>query len=138
MVLTARSKIEMGAGALNGDLGILLSGYMKSRIDHCVTGALVWAGERVFEVLEGDAAALLTLRATVSGDDRLADVECLEYVALTSRKYSNWVVATPPQCHPYVTGYSCADLTAGAVRRFVADIVGPGTLAASPPLVAAA
>ena len=140
MVMIAEARIELGMGALNGDLGIILSCCMKSSVDQQMTGALVWDAGYFFEVLEGRAEALRAFHDRIAGDARIAGLQLLEFLPVTRRDFDTWAVGTPgPRQWDRALLAAARDGTATAadVRSLVSRVMTRGTLAESPPLVAA-
>ncbi|WP_300541883.1 BLUF domain-containing protein [Maricaulis sp.] len=141
MVLVARSNVELGRGALNGDLGIMLSRLMKASVDGCMTGALLWESGHFLEVLEGDRETLNEFRARITGDARIERLQVLEFLPLLRREYSTWAIAR--RRHDRAGPDLLRDLAGGRVSaekvRFVLrESLAAGPLAESPPLVVAA
>lgn len=141
MVLTARSKVEMGPGALKGDFGSIMACCMQSSIASSLTGALVVESGLLLEILEGDSAELCDFHSRAEQDPRVADIQVLEFVPVLRRAYETWAVAaaSPETADPALTG-AIAEKRAGpfAVSQHIRRVLMHGVLAETPPLCVAA
>jgi len=140
LVLVARSRIDLGQGALNGDLGILLSAHMKASVDSEMTGGLVWIGEHFLDVLEGHREHLRAFFNGISQDGRIAELRSLEFLPLSRREYATWAVADGSRAMRDAaaqTALQAGHADAVQVRKLVSQCLRTGTLATSPPLAAA-
>ena len=140
MVLVARARVDLARGALNGDLGILLSSHMKASVDRETTGGLVWAGGHFLDVLEADRERLRDFFHRIAGDTRICELRSLEFLPITRREYRTWSVADGGQALHDVAALdavSTGHADAAQVRRLVGQCLRSATVAATPPLVAA-
>ncbi|WP_339740225.1 BLUF domain-containing protein [uncultured Maricaulis sp.] len=140
-VMVSKARVDLGVGALNGELGSILACCMKASTDRHMTGGLVWDSGWFMEVLEGRRDALEDFWQHIIKDPRHADPQRLEFVPLLKRSYDTWSVATPrrgPANHSLLRNLRSNVPTAGEVRTHVRTIIATGLVAESPPLVCAA
>lgn len=57
-----------------------------------VTGALIFAGERIAQCIEGEAAAVALLRAEIEADPRHREIRTLAAGAVETRGFDRWCV----------------------------------------------
>ena len=141
MVLTARSNIDTGPGALNGAFGSVLACCMRTSVTEGLTGGLVVEDGQFLEVLEGYSEALCAYHTLASNDARLADMQVLEFVPVLRREYKTWAIATPkPDAAQPDLMVAVSEKRAGpfAVRQHVRRVLMRGVLAETPPLCVAA
>ena len=140
-VMMSRAKVALGFGALNGELGRIISCSMMSCVDLRLTGALIWDSGYFMQVLEGDPDHLRDFMETVARDGRHQDYRQLEFVQAMRREYQTWSVGASR------TGSKPAALirkaqtivpTADEVRTHVRHLISLGVVAETPPLVTAA
>jgi hypothetical protein len=139
-VMVSKARVDLGVGALNGDLGSILACCMKASTDERMTGALIWDCGWFMEVLEGRRDALEDFWQSIAGDPRHADPQRLEFVPLLKREYETWSVGTPrrgPPNHGLIRSLRSNVPTAGEVRTHVRTVIATGLVAESPPLVCA-
>lgn len=140
-VMVSKARVDLGVGALNGDLGSVLACCMQMSIRGFMTGALVWDSGWFMEVLEGEKAALESFWNTVADDPRHSHPQRLEFVPLLKREYQTWSVGTPRRGvanHGLLRSLRSNVPTAGEVRTHVRTVIATGCVAESPPLVCAA
>lgn len=139
-VMVSRAKIDLGVGALNGDLGSVLSACMHASVTGHMTGALIWDSGWFMEELEGHRDELDAFWQCIAADRRHADPQRLEFVPLLKRQYQTWSVGTPrrgPANHGLLRSLRSNVPTAGEVRTHVRTVIATGLVAESPPLVCA-
>ncbi|WP_417493398.1 BLUF domain-containing protein [Maricaulis sp.] len=139
--MVSKARVDMGVGALNGELGSILACCMKASTDRQMTGALIWDCGWFMEEVEGDRDALEDFWQSIAGDRRHADPQRLEFVPLLKRRYQTWSVGTPrrgPANHALLKNLRRNVPTAGEVRTHVRTVIASGLVAESPPLVCAA
>jgi len=141
MVLTARSNIDTGPGALNGAFGSVLACCMRTSVAEGLTGGLVVEDGLFLEVLEGNGEALCAYHTQAASDDRLDDLQVLEFVPVLRRDYETWAIATSKAAtaQPDLMG-AVSEKRAGpfAVSQHVRRVLKSGVLAETPPLCVAA
>jgi len=140
MVLVARARVDLAPGALNGELGILLSAHMKASVEREMTGGLVWIDGHFLDVLEADRDHLRRFFQTIAEDPRIAELRSLEFLPITRREHRTWSVSDGSRGLRDAAGVAAVrDGRADAlqVRRLVSQCLRSATLAATPPLVAA-
>ena len=140
-VMMSRARVALGIGALNGELGRIISCCMMSCVDQRLTGALVWDAGYFMQVLEGHPDSLRDFMKTVAKDTRHQDYRQLEFVQAMRREYSTWSVGasragTPPSA--LIKKIQTIVPTADEVRTHVRHLISPGVIAETPPLVTAA
>lgn len=139
--MVSKARVDVGVGALNGDLGSILACCMKASTDHRMTGALIWDSGWFMEVLEGHRDALEAFWQSIANDPRHLDPQRLEFVPLLKRSYQTWSVGTRrrgPANHALIRSLRTHVPTAGEVRTHVRTIIASGLDSESPPLVCAA
>tara|TARA_R110002051_G_scaffold114257_8_gene186962 strand:+ start:3827 stop:4252 length:426 start_codon:yes stop_codon:yes gene_type:complete len=139
--MVSKARVDLGVGALNGDLGSILACCMKTSTDGHMTGALIWDRGWFLEVLEGRRDALEDFWQSIANDPRHADPQRLELVPLSKRDYQTWSVGTPRRGranHTLLQSLRSHVPTAGEVRTHVRTVIATGLVAESPPLVCAA
>ncbi|WP_158025549.1 BLUF domain-containing protein [Maricaulis sp. W15] len=141
MVLAARSQLDTGPGALNGEFGSLAANCLQTSVENGLTGGLVADSGVLLEVLEGESAALCDRHSRAERDPRLDQLQVLEFIPVLHRTYATWSVATADD----VTGNASLvaaviEKRAGpfAVGQHVRAVLMQGALAATPPLCVAA
>ncbi|WP_417492597.1 BLUF domain-containing protein [Maricaulis sp.] len=140
-VMVSKAQVDLGVGALNGELGSVLACCMKASTDRQMTGALVWDYGWFMEELEGEREVLEAFWQGIAGDPRHADPQRLEFVPLLKRRYQTWSVGTSrrgPANHALIKTLRRNVPTAGEVRTHVRTVIASGLVAESPPLVCAA
>ena len=141
MILAARSRIDLGDGPVQGDLGIFLAACMQTAVERELTGAMVWTGGHFLAVVEGRRDALQAVFDTLLDDRRLDRLKSLEFLPLTRRRYHTWAMSACDEagcetaCRPLL---EAGELGAAEACRQVEDCLQHGRLAESPPLVVAA
>lgn len=137
-VMVSKARVDLGVGALNGDLGSILACCMKASTDRQMTGGLIWDCGWFMEVIEGHREALDGFWQRIIDDPRHADPQRLEFVPLLKRSYETWSVATPrrgPANHSLIRNLRSNVPTAGEVRTHVRTVIATGLVAESPPMV---
>lgn len=140
MVLVARARIDLEQGALNGDLGMLLTAHMQASVDSEMTGGLVWMDGHFLDVLEADGDRLRSFFQHIAGDRRIAELRSLEFLPITRREHRTWSVSDGGRALRDAAGFDAVlagRADALQVRRLVAQCLRSATVATTPPLVAA-
>ena len=138
--MVSKAQVDLGVGALNGDLGSVLACCMQMSVRGVMTGALIWDCGWFMQVLEADRVALDAYWARVADDPRHADPQRLEFVPLLKREYQTWSVGTPRRGvsnHRLIRSLRSNVPAAGEVRTHVRTVIDTGRVAESPPLVCA-
>lgn len=140
MVLVARARVDLAQGALNGDLGILLSAHMKASVESEMTGGLVWMDGYFLDVLEAERDRLRRFFEQIAGDSRIAELRSLEFLPITRREHKTWSVSDGGQARRHTAERDAVRegrADALQVRRLVGQCLRSATLATTPPLAAA-
>jgi hypothetical protein len=140
MVLVARARVDLGEGALNGDLGLMLAAHMKASVEMEMTGGLIWLDGYFLEVLEGDREVLRRFFLALAADPRISDLRSEEFLPIARRQYMRWSVGRGDTAiydtsalRALHDGHASAAQASGLVTQCLRS----STLAESPPLAAA-
>lgn len=140
-VMISRATIQLGAGALTGALGEILTCCMRESINGTLTGGLVWDSGWFMKVMEGETHALDTFCETVLRDERHCDVRRLEYRPVANREFLTWSVGTPHRSRAgkgIIRALQTVVPSAQEVQAHVSGILSRDRVAESPRLVYAA
>lgn len=138
MVMMCRTRVALGVGGLQGELGSILSCCMKTSVDETLTGALIWDSFMFMEVLEGDGEALERFWDVVRADPRNSDCRRLEYRPIKEREFRTWSVGAQRRSlstSRFMKRIQTVRPTAEEVRLHIDDVLAAGRLAESPSLV---
>lgn len=71
---------------------IVATSIERNRRQH-ITGALIFTGEYFAQILEGDAADLASVMASILVDPRHGEIEIIEKRQVSRRHFGNWSLA---------------------------------------------
>jgi hypothetical protein len=141
MVMVCRTNVNFGAGALNSELGDILSYCMHKSVSKRMTGALVWDSGYFLEVLEGDPDDLRRYWNNVQDYPGHIGFWIVEFRQIEARAYQTWSVGAPGRNKHHASFLDVIDTTGPApeiVLDYVRKAISGGVMAESQPAICAA
>jgi hypothetical protein len=141
LVMVCRTQVNFGAGALNSELGDILSYCMRKSVSKRMTGALVWDAGYFLEVLEGHPDDLRRYWHNVQQHPGHTDFWLIELREIDGRAYQTWSVGAPGRNKHHAPFLDTIEQTGPApdlVIDYVRKAIAAGVMAESQPAICAA
>lgn len=91
LLYVSRSRLAPETAAAEVDAIVAVARRKNSALG--ITGGLIWTGQAFAQVLEGEAAVVDALMATIAADPRHTDVRIVSQVTVDRRAVPDWSMA---------------------------------------------